>query len=130
MKPPFMESHIHIAEKLGLIGKVLLYAIPNTYYPDSISQFIDERQEIRYSQHSLPPFSWLFNGKTLVVINSCFYTPQREGYCLLSDLCSDLEVDIVNFNGVLPIGRTHITNVLLELKELKEFPRLVKYGAR
>jgi len=122
-----MDSNIKLAQKHGLVGKVLLYFGANTYYPESVTEFNGDCDEVQFTDRR-GPMGYLYNGMALVKLNSCFYTPKSNGVGILSDLNSELEVDVVKFSENLPQDRKHVKNILLELKEGKDLPSLIKYG--
>lgn len=122
-----MENTIDIAKESGLVGRVLHYFGINTYYPASVTEFVRERGRVRLT-YRVFPLGWIYNGKALVKLNSCFYSPFDDGISTLGDLGAMLKIDIEGFRGDLPQSRMHVRNVLLELREGRELPRLIKYG--
>lgn len=110
-----MNNNIKESKKYGPFGKALLLFSINSYYPKSITELVQDENEIEYE-------GCLFKGVALVKLNSCIYNAKSETTGILTDLESELEVEI---KEPMP-HNTHITNVLLTYKPNK-MPILEKY---
>jgi hypothetical protein len=122
-----METTMQIARDAGLLGKILNYFAINTYYPDTVTEFT-KLSHIEFTKKSGPlSLVHYYNGVAFANFNSCFYTPKDNKTGVLSDLISDLEIDVSDFEEELPQERTHIKEVLIKIREGKDKPVLRMY---
>ena len=119
-----MQSTKEMVKGHGLFSHILTYITPNTYYADSITDLVRNQDKIKLTDRPI----LFFYGMGLVVVNNCYYNPMEQGVAVLSDLDSELEINVARFIGDLPQSRTNIRKVLLKYSIKSNLPILRKYN--
>ncbi len=116
-----MENSNNIAQKLGTIGKILNPLIPHSVYPTSVTELKNDSSEITYNSKKS-----LFKNMVLAKLDSCYFLPNDEKTGRISDLETEIEVNISKLKTT-PKPQEQINNVLLKYTPTNTMPELVKY---